>query len=195
MAAGATEPVAPCTIDGIAPAHAELVFFSNCRNLSVKEHRIEQVHLVLEMQKQLVLTCPKCRTKYNTVMFKKAPPERLKELLRIANWLAAPFGSAEDLLLTAGAVDVDYKLDADGRPVLADGDDEDGHLGLAGAVGEVAERLRRALGAAAVAEDNEALHHVIHFAVEHRQHRVADVGGAQESLVQFHLLTSRQRSR
>ncbi len=29
----------------------------------------DQVNLVLQMQKQLVMTCPKCGTKYNTVMF------------------------------------------------------------------------------------------------------------------------------
>ena len=33
---------------------------------------------------------------------KKASPDRVKELLRILNYLAAPFGSVEDLLLTAG---------------------------------------------------------------------------------------------
>jgi putative aldouronate transport system substrate-binding protein len=38
----------------------------------------------------------------------------VKELLRLANWLAAPFGSAEDLLLTIGVKDVDYTLAADG---------------------------------------------------------------------------------
>jgi putative aldouronate transport system substrate-binding protein len=49
----------------------------------------------------------------NTVL-KKAPPDRIKELLRIANWLAAPFGSAEDVLLTIGVPEVDYTLDASG---------------------------------------------------------------------------------
>ena len=49
-----------------------------------------------------------------TTTFKTAPPDRIKELLRIANWLAAPFGSAEDLLLTVGVKDVDYTLGADG---------------------------------------------------------------------------------
>ena len=51
---------------------------------------------------------------FGTTAFKKAPPDRIKELLRIANWLAAPFGSAEDLLLTIGVKDVDYTLGADG---------------------------------------------------------------------------------
>lgn len=49
----------------------------------------------------------------NTVM-KKASPERTKELLRIANFLAAPFGSLEDVLLTVGVPEADYTLDAAG---------------------------------------------------------------------------------
>jgi putative aldouronate transport system substrate-binding protein len=48
---------------------------------------------------------------------KKAPPDRIKELLRIVDWLAAPFGSSEDLLMTYGVPDVDFSLDANGRPV------------------------------------------------------------------------------
>jgi putative aldouronate transport system substrate-binding protein len=50
-----------------------------------------------------------------TTALKQAPPERIKELLRIINWLAAPFGSAEDLLLTVGVKDADYTLDAEGN--------------------------------------------------------------------------------
>ncbi|HEV7663072.1 MAG TPA: extracellular solute-binding protein [Chloroflexota bacterium] len=49
---------------------------------------------------------------------KKGTPERTKELLRIMNWLAAPFGSAEDQLLTFGLKDVDYTLDERGNPTL-----------------------------------------------------------------------------
>jgi len=33
---------------------------------------------------------------------KKAPPERIKELLGIMNWLAAPFGTQEDRLIYSG---------------------------------------------------------------------------------------------
>jgi putative aldouronate transport system substrate-binding protein len=51
---------------------------------------------------------------------KKAPPERIKELLGILNYLAAPFGSVEDLLLTAGIPGTDYTLDGKGNPVLTD---------------------------------------------------------------------------
>jgi putative aldouronate transport system substrate-binding protein len=49
---------------------------------------------------------------------KKSTPDRTKELLRIINWLAAPFGSAEDQLLTFGLKDVDYTLDDKGNPTL-----------------------------------------------------------------------------
>jgi len=48
---------------------------------------------------------------------KKGSPERIQEILRIVDWLAAPFGSAEDLLLTYGIKDVEYTLDANGHPV------------------------------------------------------------------------------
>jgi putative aldouronate transport system substrate-binding protein len=49
-------------------------------------------------------------------VLKKASPDRIKELLRIMNWLASPFGSQEDLLLTYGMKDQDYTLDAKGNP-------------------------------------------------------------------------------
>jgi putative aldouronate transport system substrate-binding protein len=51
------------------------------------------------------------------IAFKKAGPDRIKELLRIANWLAAPFGSQEDLLLTYGVSGDDYSLDDSGVPM------------------------------------------------------------------------------
>lgn len=51
---------------------------------------------------------------------KKTSSERIKELLRILNYLAAPFGSEEDLLLTAGIPGTDYNRDANGNPVLTD---------------------------------------------------------------------------
>jgi putative aldouronate transport system substrate-binding protein len=49
-------------------------------------------------------------------VLKKASPDRIKELLRIMNFLAAPFGSQEDLLLSYGVKDHDYALDAKGNP-------------------------------------------------------------------------------
>jgi putative aldouronate transport system substrate-binding protein len=49
---------------------------------------------------------------------KKATPDRIKEMLRILNWMAVPFGSAEDQLLTFGVQGTDYTLDAKGNPTL-----------------------------------------------------------------------------
>jgi putative aldouronate transport system substrate-binding protein len=56
----------------------------------------------------------------DTTALKKASPDRIKELLRIFNWLAAPFGSAEDLLLTSGLQGTDYNMDGQGNPVLTE---------------------------------------------------------------------------
>jgi putative aldouronate transport system substrate-binding protein len=50
-------------------------------------------------------------------VLKQAPAERIKELLRIMDWLAAPFGSQEDLLLSYGVKEIDYTLDASSNPV------------------------------------------------------------------------------
>ena len=41
-------------------------------------------------------------------------------MLRILNWLAAPFGSQEDLLLSFGVEGPDYTWDAKGNPVLTE---------------------------------------------------------------------------
>lgn len=48
---------------------------------------------------------------------KKAGKDRIKELLSIADYLAAPFGTEENFFLTQGAKDVDYTLDKAGNPV------------------------------------------------------------------------------
>ncbi|MBV8087044.1 MAG: hypothetical protein JO247_19730 [Chloroflexi bacterium] len=56
----------------------------------------------------------------SATLLKRASPERIKELLRILNYLAAPFGSQEDVLLTYGLKDTDYKLDVNGNPVPTD---------------------------------------------------------------------------
>jgi putative aldouronate transport system substrate-binding protein len=53
-------------------------------------------------------------------VLKKASPERIKELLRILNWLAAPMGSQEYLLMTYGLKDVHWTPDAKGNPILND---------------------------------------------------------------------------
>jgi putative aldouronate transport system substrate-binding protein len=51
------------------------------------------------------------------VVFKKAPTDRIKELLTISNFLASPFGTQEHALLNYGIKDVDYTLDERGNPV------------------------------------------------------------------------------
>jgi putative aldouronate transport system substrate-binding protein len=48
---------------------------------------------------------------------KKGSAERVKELLRIEDFLAAPFGSQESLLLEYGVKDIDFAFDAQGNPV------------------------------------------------------------------------------
>jgi putative aldouronate transport system substrate-binding protein len=48
---------------------------------------------------------------------KQASPDRIKEVLGILNWMAAPFGSAESMLLDYGVSGEDYTLDDHGNPV------------------------------------------------------------------------------
>jgi putative aldouronate transport system substrate-binding protein len=55
----------------------------------------------------------------STTVLKKAPPDRLKELLRIVDWLASPFGSEEDLLLSYGIEGQDFTRNAAGDPQLS----------------------------------------------------------------------------
>lgn len=55
-----------------------------------------------------------------TTTMRRAASDRVEELLRILDWLAAPFGSVEDRLLSFGVPDVDYTLDASGNPVPTD---------------------------------------------------------------------------
>jgi putative aldouronate transport system substrate-binding protein len=54
----------------------------------------------------------------STNVLKAGPPERIKEVLRVIDYMAAPFGSQEDVLLSYGLPDRDYTLDAKGNPVL-----------------------------------------------------------------------------
>jgi len=49
-------------------------------------------------------------------VLKKNAPDRIKEILRIMNFLAAPFGSQEDLLLTYGLEGQDFTRDDRGNP-------------------------------------------------------------------------------
>jgi putative aldouronate transport system substrate-binding protein len=50
-------------------------------------------------------------------VLKKAPPERIKELLGVLDYLAAPFGSQEALLIDYGVEGPDYSFDDRGNPV------------------------------------------------------------------------------
>jgi putative aldouronate transport system substrate-binding protein len=49
-------------------------------------------------------------------VLKKSDPDRIKELLGILNYLAAPFGSQEQLLLTYGVQGTDFQFDDKGNP-------------------------------------------------------------------------------
>ncbi|MGH2363791.1 MAG: hypothetical protein ACRDHX_03960 [Chloroflexota bacterium] len=51
-------------------------------------------------------------------VLKKAADDRIKEVLQVANYLAAPFGSDESKLLSYGIENTDYMINADGNPVL-----------------------------------------------------------------------------
>jgi putative aldouronate transport system substrate-binding protein len=51
------------------------------------------------------------------VVYKRASTDRIKEMLTISNFLAAPFGTQEHALLNYGVKDVDYTLDENGNPV------------------------------------------------------------------------------
>ncbi len=53
-------------------------------------------------------------------LMKKASPDRIKELLRVLNYLAAPFGSQEYMLIHYGLPGTHYNLDTRGIPVLTD---------------------------------------------------------------------------
>lgn len=53
-------------------------------------------------------------------LIKQAPAERVKELLRILNWFASPFGSMEYELQYYGQKDLHYVSDANGNPQLTD---------------------------------------------------------------------------
>jgi putative aldouronate transport system substrate-binding protein len=51
------------------------------------------------------------------VYLKNAGPDRTRELLGILDFLAAPFGSQENLLMQYGIKDVDFNFEANGTPV------------------------------------------------------------------------------
>jgi putative aldouronate transport system substrate-binding protein len=53
-------------------------------------------------------------------VIKQAPPERIKEILRVLNWLAAPLGTQEYLLKTYGLKGTHWTPDDSGNPILTD---------------------------------------------------------------------------
>lgn len=53
-----------------------------------------------------------------TVMPNTLSPDRIKMLLRVLNFIAAPFGTEEDLLLRFGVKDVEWEADPNGNPVF-----------------------------------------------------------------------------
>jgi len=55
-----------------------------------------------------------------TYIKQQSSPDRLKMLLRIANFFAAPFGSQEWLLNYFGVKETDYNFNPEGAPVLTD---------------------------------------------------------------------------
>src|SRR6185437_12395236 len=56
---------------------------------------------------------------FGNTYLKKASPERIKELLGVLNFLAAPFGTQEQRLMSYGLPNVDYNLDANANPIPA----------------------------------------------------------------------------
>jgi putative aldouronate transport system substrate-binding protein len=55
---------------------------------------------------------------FGMTFIKKMPEARVKMLLRVLNFIAAPFGSEESVLLNYGIKDKHYMLDQDGNPTL-----------------------------------------------------------------------------
>ena len=60
------------------------------------------------------------RPNFGITLLKKAPEARIKELLRVLNFIASPFGSQEWELITYGVQGKDYNYDDAGNPVLTD---------------------------------------------------------------------------
>jgi putative aldouronate transport system substrate-binding protein len=59
-------------------------------------------------------------TQPSVVAIKKASPDRIKELLRVLNFLAAPFGTTEQLLVGYGVEGADFAFDANGTPIVTE---------------------------------------------------------------------------
>jgi putative aldouronate transport system substrate-binding protein len=60
------------------------------------------------------------RPNFGITLLKKAGEARIKEMLRILNFVAAPFGSIEHNLITYGVEGVDFNYDDQNNPVLTD---------------------------------------------------------------------------
>jgi putative aldouronate transport system substrate-binding protein len=54
---------------------------------------------------------------FGNTYLKKGSSDRVRELLGVLNYLAAPFGTQEQMLMSYGLPDVDYKLDANANPI------------------------------------------------------------------------------
>lgn len=57
---------------------------------------------------------------FGSVMLKQADEKRLREVLQLCNFLAAPFGTKEYLLLNFGVEGTDYTMGAGSNPTLTD---------------------------------------------------------------------------
>jgi putative aldouronate transport system substrate-binding protein len=57
-------------------------------------------------------------TSDSLTVFHKAAPERIRELLGIVNYMVAPLGTSEHLLLNYGVQGRDFGFDASGNPIL-----------------------------------------------------------------------------
>jgi putative aldouronate transport system substrate-binding protein len=57
---------------------------------------------------------------FGYAIIKKASTDRVKELLRVLNYLAAPFGSQEYMISKFGVKDVDYTFNNNGSPIFTD---------------------------------------------------------------------------
>jgi putative aldouronate transport system substrate-binding protein len=95
---------------------ASLMFFSSAPNLNPPgKYRIVSPFSAVSGAQPTYWAQPGI---FGYSVLKKASPERIKELLRVLNWIAAPFGSQEHLLMRYGVKDVDYTPDASGNPIL-----------------------------------------------------------------------------
>jgi putative aldouronate transport system substrate-binding protein len=70
------------------------------------------------------------RPNFGITLVKKANEARVKEMLRILNFIASPFGSVEHNLITYGVEGKDFNYDEDNNPILTDqGHAEIGNFG------------------------------------------------------------------